>query len=221
MAESLHPTGLEIKSLYVISEGSPWVAEECDRVIMSDQGFVGDRHAGHERHIRRYESSELAGLAIKNDKQISFVADTDMQAIAADIELPAREIEEKSGDSIEQFMARQLAANILLKASGHGLNNVLAPGATLVFGDSAPHISRPTIRITEYNNPCRQPVTQIIRSFSEFGINDSRTQKELGAQFMEVAAARRGWVGWVLSPGTLAVGQAVHIHVPVLPPGNK
>ena len=206
-----------VDSLCVVGPGSVWSTEVYDSFELERDGIPGDRHFGPTRTVRRYQSAEFAGREIPNDRQLSVVDAGDMVAIADELALPIQDIEERSGFGVDRFMAAQLAANIMVRASGNrDLNAVATSGDVLVFGE--PDGGAPSMRVTEYNKPCNQPVTNLVNSLTALGIGMPLSIDHLRGRFKEAAARRRGWVGSVYITGTVAVGHQVSVYRSLLVP---
>lgn len=209
---SYETTDLAVEGLFIVGPGELWTPEYNTSVVLDHNGMPGDKHSGPTRTIKTFESPDLAGLEVINDRQLSIVDSQDMHVIADGLELPADDIEEATLLPVEQFLAGQLAANILLRSSvGDNLNSVAAPGTVLVFGRGE-EASSASIRLTEYNPPCSKPMRKLSETLTALGIESRLSTPELSERFKEVARARRGWLGSVYSVGKLARGQSVSVY---------
>ncbi len=219
---TLEATPLSVAGLSVISQGETWEAEQRGLVRLEPLGIPEDRHYGATRVVRPYESAELSGLEVANDRQISIVDAEDMRVIAEGLELPADAIQEMTDVPIEQFLAGQLAANILLRsAPGEGaLSEVAEPGNILVFTNSEDEATA-AVRLSEYNPPCIKPMRKLFATLEALGLSSDLTTAELGKRFKEAGHNRRGWVGSVYSPGNIALGQGVSLYKPLTTPPDE
>ncbi len=213
MPDTLLPADLTVDAIYRIGYEQPvWSTEALEKITFQNIGIKDDRHSGLFRTVRRYESKERAGLQVANDRQISLVTSREMAEIAEDLDLPVDIIEERSETTIEKFMACQLAANLLLKGEGI-LNDIAEPDALFVMRNDQG--VGPEVRLTAYNPPCKKPVVKLVHSLGTMGIALDRDFDTLKTQFKTAADSRRGWVGYVYSPGTLFLGTNVAVHYPV------
>ena len=218
--QELAPTGLEVSGLYIVDNARIWGAEPRDHLDIDFDGIAGDRHAGLTRTMQNYESAHLRGMTIANDKHVSLVSEDDMVEIAEMLGLDIATVEERAEEPIAQYMARRLAANMLI--TGAALNELATPGLILAFGDTTESV-RAAIRITEYNAPCKKPHINLINHLRAIDLqlsgNDFEEQKE---RFKEIAAGRRGWVASTYVAGEIAVGNSLFSHRPVaIPPKGE
>lgn len=216
MTDTLQPTDLTVDAIFRIGYEHPvWSTEPLEKITLQNIGIKDDRHSGIFRTRQRFESNELSGMHVANDRQISIVSSNDMIKVAESLDLPLDTIEERSETSIDKFIACQLAANILLKGEV-SLNEVAQPGVLMVMRNEQG--VGPVVRLTEYNNPCKKPVVKLVHSLKEIDIRLEQDFDTLKTQFKAAAASRRGWVGSVYSPGTLFLGANVAVHYPVALP---
>jgi hypothetical protein len=219
MAQSLAPTGLEVSGLHIIGhEKRIWGIEVVNTLSMDLFGIPGDRHSGQTRVVQPYESVELAGHKTANDKQVSIVGESDMQEIADQFDLPSDQIEERAEMTIAQFMAQQLAANVLV--GGASLNEKADQGTLFVFGPNAQDV-RSIVRLTEYNEPCKKPLIKLLDSLGRLGLKPDRDFDTMKERFKSVASTRRGWVASVHQTGHIAIGHSVFTHQPVDVPKSE
>ena len=206
-------TDLTVGALHIIDQDRIWHSNPVDSTPVDPNGIPDDRHYGATRKLRPYESPELAGLVVANDRQLSVVEAEDMLVIADGLGLPIDRLAAALDISVEQFMAGQLAANVLLSSgSGQKLGSKAQIGSVLVFGDRSSG-EPAAVKLTGYNPPCNKPMKKLATSLDKLGILHSFP--ELSARFKTLAEARRGWVASVYAPGTLATGQTVSILAPI------
>jgi hypothetical protein len=207
-------TGLQVAALNIVGPERIWTTTPLDVVSVDLDGIPGDRHYGRTRKLHKYESPELAGLEVANDRQLSIVDARDMLTIADALELPAARVADATGLPLEEFLARSLAANILVRpSSSHALNDVARVGGVLIFGDHVEDGQVASVKVGGYNPPCNKPVRNIAAALSELGIPFS--PHDANPRFSEAAAEIRGWVGSVYSVGPLAVGQTISAMAPI------
>jgi hypothetical protein len=218
MAERLlEPTDMIIDYLCVVGAEKPvWSVESATSVTMDLNGIPDDRHYGLTRTVRRFQSTELAGREVANDRQLIIAQASDMEGIARSMNLPVEEIEQRSGRSIGHFMAEQLAVNILVDSpTDHKLSTTAVSGLVLVLGNDPR--TAPAMKLGEYSRPCNQPVTQLIASLTALGLTPPAPTRELASSFKRVARTGRGWLGAVFAAGTTMVGEAVSSYPSLLP----
>ena len=213
----LEPTGMAIESLYIVGPERPvWGMESVPSFPVDLNGIPGDRHYGPTRTVREYQSLELDGREVANDRQLIIAQASDMAAIAHSMDLPVEEIEQRSGKSIAHFMAEQLAINILVDSpTEHELSDTAVSGLVLVLGSDPK--TAPAIKLSEYSRPCPKPVVQIVASLRALGLAPPLPIKELTPEFKRAARAGRGWLGAVFATGTAAVGETVSAYPSLLP----
>ncbi len=220
MAQPLATTGIQISALYTIGEQTLWEAVPSEKLQLDSDGIPSDRHHGAMRTMQRYESVHLAGRSIANDKQVSIVDSSDMRVIVEQLDLPVDALCERTSSGIAEFMAEQLAANVLVSSTDVSLNDAAAIGVILGFGSAEEEISA-AIRLTEYNKPCKKPVTRMLNSLSTLGLEPDGDVSSFRERFMSASVDRRGWVASVYMPGTIAVGDVAFLHRPTLLPEAK
>lgn len=209
----LEPTDMTIDYLGIVGHERPvWDYESRGWMIVDPDGIPGDRHFGATRIVRPYQSADLAGREVSNDRQVSIVDYDDMGAIALGLGLPIDQIESRTRDPVEHFIARALGANIVVHSPGRrNLGSVAAAGNVLLFGDKPR--KGVAIKITEYNKPCNQPVTQMVAALEALGLEAPMPLEELRQTFKHRAAARRrGWVAGVYGEGEVIPGQSVSVY---------
>lgn len=207
-------TGLQVAALNTVGPEKIWTTTALESVSIDLDGIPGDRHYGRTRKLRKYESPDLVGLEVANDRQLSIVDARDMLTIGDALELPEARITDITGLPLEEFLARSLAANILVRSSySHSLNDIARVGGVLVFGDYTEGKEAASIKVSGYNPPCNKPVRNIAAAMDELGIPFS--PHDANPRFSEAAAGIRGWVGSVYSVGPLAIGQTIAAMVPL------
>ena len=77
-----------IKGVY-IAAGDSFVTEAQDSAPVSLAGFLGDRHYGFTRSAGPREDHYKKGTLIHNSRSWSAVSQEELDAIAADLDIPA------------------------------------------------------------------------------------------------------------------------------------
>lgn len=163
-------------------------------------GIPGDLHAGPTRRSGAREPWLPRGITLRNDRQISALCPAELALIADRLAIPA-------------LRPEWLGAN--LSIAGLPDFSRIAPGSRLAFGGSWAGKGRfdggAVLRVEAYNAPCRQ---------AGRAIADAVGRPELEFAFVRAAAALRGLVLSVDRAGSIAVGDAVAVIAPVLPPAT-
>lgn len=151
------------------------------------QGISGDFHAGYTRRSGGREPWYPRGTEIRNERQITLMAEDEMAYLAA-----------KMG--IERIEPEWIGANIVVE--GIRLLSLLPPRSQLFFEGGV------TLRIDGANVPCKLSGGSIAEHYPD------REQTELALSFPENARKRRGLVAWVEKPGTIVSGEAFSAQIP-------
>jgi len=218
MAERrLASTGMVIDRLYIVGPEVPvWNVSSVSSLTMDLTGIPGDRHYGSTRVMRGYQSTELEGRKVANDRQLIIAQASDMEAIARGMDLPVADIEERSGMSIAHFMAERLAVNVLVDSPGeHELDETAVSGLVLVLGNDPKTAA--AVKLSEYSRPCPKPPVQIVAALKTLGLVPPKPIKELTPDFKRAARTGRGWLGSVFAAGTATAGERVSIYPSLLP----
>jgi hypothetical protein len=152
-------------------------------------GIAGDRHAGMTRASTSREPWYPRGTIIRNDRQVSIVAEEELAAVARDMGLP-----ELDGAWIGANLVVRLIADL----------SALPPGTRLVFAGGA------VLRVEAENGPCRVAGRAIAARVP--------AKEGLDLLFPKVAKHRRGLVASVEKPGSIGVGDAVGVRRPARRP---
>ncbi len=132
------------------------------------------------------------------------------------MELPVEQIEAGTGLSVEDFLARTVAANIVLSGLKGMLNRYLQPGMILGLGDDG-QCPRSALKIHEYNPPCSKPAKMLLDSFTHLEIAyEDHNYAAIKERFKAAAGNKRGWLGSVYAAGCIAVGDSVFTRSPIL-----
>lgn len=187
---------------------------------LSPNGIVGDeRHRGNitaadVRVKRVYER----GAEVLNRQSVSFVGAEDLDYIGDELELCPDAIHQAMAvdlstsvtpaQSRRLFLASCLGANILL-GKYEGTEEFpefcrIARGLDVgPFDSKTDRFTSAAIAITRPNGPCAVPGKKIKNNYPEI-LPDSTTR-----DFIRIAEGRRGFVGMVVKPGEIAVGDVV------------
>jgi hypothetical protein len=148
-------------------------------------GIDGDQHGGPTRRSGGREPWYPRGTEMRNERQISLVAEDDLAAAATEM-------------GIERIDPAWIGANMVVAGVRH--LTLLPPRSLLFFANGA------TIRIDGLNKPCR---------FSGRSIADEYPDRDnLDLAFVKAARLRRGLVGFVEKPGTVSVGETIRVQTP-------
>ncbi len=215
----IHQEVAEVESLYIVGGkdgsldydvSSVQTAELRDDGITSWEVSGRDRHIGSTRTLHTHQSDQAwANREIRNDRQVSVLLETDLLALAKDLEIHARL--EAEGTDVVAYMASVFAGNIVLRNGLVGdegiLKNYLGPGTKLLFGEP---VSGSILTITEALLPCTKPATRLFADFHSEP--DFTTFKEY---FKNLSHSRRGYSGMVLASGMISVGDSVALQLPI------
>jgi hypothetical protein len=179
------PSGTVTACLIVADRGV--ASRPVPSLILNFTGIAGDRHAGLTRPSTSREPWYARGTIIRNDRQLSIVADEEMAAVARAM-------------GLHKLEPAWIGAN--LSVAGVPELSALPPGTRLSFAGGA------VLRVEAENGPCR---------IAGRSIADQVPGREgLDLLFPKVAKHRRGLVASVEKPGTIAVGAAFDIRLPAL-----
>lgn len=178
MAPTVTVTGL------YFAGGRDFISRPIDRLALTLDGIAGDIHAGPTRRTGAREPWHPRGTVIRNDRQLSLLADEELAETAAAL-------------GLARLPAEWIGANMTV-AGRVGLS-MLAPMSRLMAPSGA------TIVVTAYNAPCRQ-------SGRAIAARSGVPAHEFG--FIKAAGGRRGLVGYVERPGLVMVADVLTIVAP-------
>jgi MOSC domain-containing protein YiiM len=164
----------------VLAPGSKVVSTALERVMVSLDGFQGDRHAGRTRPAGVRDKGIAKGTEIRNDRQATIVSLEELRQVAQALGVP-------------EVLPVWLGANLALS----GIRNLsaLPPGTRLRFRDGV------VLRVEGENKPCATPGEAIQAAY--------RLQQGLATMFPKVAVGLRGVVASVEQPGEISIGDWV------------
>ncbi len=160
--------------------GGGFVTEAVDTLTLTYEGIPGDRHAGLLRDSGAREPWYPRGTEMRNERQLSLLADDELAAVALDMNIP-------------HLKPEWIGGNIVISGIPHF--SLLPPRTLLIFDGGV------TIRIDGDNGPCRLSGRSIAAQF------DGREDLEMA--FPKVARHRRGLVGWVEREGIIRPGESL------------
>jgi hypothetical protein len=160
-----------------------------DALTFDFAGVVGDRHAGATRAATSREPWYPRGTIIRNDRQVSIVSSEEMAEVAAAMGLDALD---------PGWIGANLATRGIADLSA------LPPGTRMIFAGGA------VLHVEAENGPCRIAGQSIAAHAGQPG------RGGLDLLFPTVAKHKRGLVASVEKPGTIAVGEGVHLRVPAI-----
>jgi hypothetical protein len=169
-----------IAGLYT-ADGDGFVTRPVQRLELTRDGIAGDRHWGPTRLSGPREPWHPRGTVIRNDRQVSILAEDELAAIAEALALP-------------HLPAEWIGGNLVL-AGLAGLSR-LSPGTRLMAPSGA------TLFVTGYNKPCAKSGAAIA-GFS------GRPEHRFG--FVRAGRDLRGLVAYVERDGAIAVGEDLKV----------
>jgi MOSC domain-containing protein YiiM len=178
----------EVLRVMVLEPEAKIISTPVESVEVTEAGFAGDRHAGMTRKADVRTKGVERGTPVKNTRQVSLVAEEELAEIARRLQ-------------IETVEPQWLGANLCLRGVD-GLTR-LAAGSRLVFSQGV------ELTIEGENQPCTGPGEAVEVHYPD--------RAGLASQFPKQAMHLRGLVGWVTSPGRIAVGDQVEVHPPEEP----
>jgi MOSC domain-containing protein YiiM len=163
--------------------GQDFVSTPVEVLRLSYEGIPGDIHAGLYRKSGAREPWYPRGTPMRNDRQLSVLAEDEMAEVATALGLVA-------------LPAEWIGGNLLL--AGIPSLSLVPPRSLLMFPSGA------AIRIDGDNGPCR-------RSGRAIAARAGRPELEFG--FVKAALHKRGLVGWVEREGEIRAGDWVKLRI--------
>ena len=164
--------------------GDSFVSQSAERLDLTYAGIPGDLHSGLYRKSGAREPWYARGTPMRNERQLSILSAEEMADVAAAMDISALD-------------PAWIGGNLLL--GGVARLSALPPRSILMFPSGA------AIRIDGDNGPCRIAGRSIAHHV------EGRADLEFG--FVKAAKHRRGLVGWVERPGTVAAGESVKVRI--------
>lgn len=159
----------------------------ADALDLTFEGIEGDFHGGYTRRSGGREPWYGRGTEMRNERQLSIVANDELQLIAA-------------GMKIAQVKPEWIGANLVI--DGVPRLSMLPSGTMLFFSGGV------TLKVDAQNGPCRIAGRSIAENA---GMDDHEAGSLL---FPKVARRLRGLVAWVEKPGRIKPGEAVSVRIP-------
>ena len=169
-----------------VAAGEEIGARSLDRLTVTHEGIVGDRHAGFTRPADVRVPWFPRGEPIHNERHLSIVSLEDLAVIAGRL-------------GIETVEPEWLGAN--LAVSGIPDFSFIPRGTRLFFPSGA------VLAVTDQNAPCRFAGAEVERNLPP-------GHEGLALKFSPAAKRLRGVVAYVDRPGELAMGDAIEVRVP-------
>ncbi|MCR9120935.1 MAG: MOSC domain-containing protein [Phyllobacteriaceae bacterium] len=169
------------------ASGDDFVTSPVEALDLNFEGIPGDYHAGITRGSGGREPWYERGTEMRNERQLSIVARDELDAVAAEMELP-------------MLAPEWIGANMTL--AGVPMLSML-PASTLLFFEGGA-----TVKIDMQNGPCRIAGDAIARHVGREG------DQHIALGFPKIAKRRRGVVAWVEKPGTVKMGEGVRVQLP-------
>ncbi len=177
------------------AEGKDFVSQPVDQLELTYGGIAGDFHAGLTRASGAREPWYKRGTQLRNERQISLLADDELADIACNMEL----------DKIEPGW---VGCNLVIVGIK---NQCLLPPRTVLIVEGGV-----TLRVDGYNAPCRfagGAISAHIAIPSEDDADIDHTTSDIALAFIPAARLKRGLVAWVEREGVIRPGEKVTGHV--------
>ncbi len=174
--------------------GAPGTLEKVAQTELefAFDGIVGDRHRGATRRAWDLTDKQPGGTVRRNERQWSAVAQEDLDAVSARLEL------------INPLTAGDVAVN--LSISGVPDFSKLPRGTTLTFERGV------VLMVEEYNPPCSRMSKHLAET-----VKTRAAEPMADDAFIAESKFSRGLVGVVEVPGIVKVGDSVTVQAEILP----
>lgn len=174
------------------ANGSDFVSEPVEQLLLTYEGIEGDFHAGITRKSGGREPWYDRGTQMRNERQISIMSVEELAEIS-------------TGMGVEKVEAGWIGANLVLENIP---NMSFLPPRTLLFFEGGV-----TLRIDGYNAPCRLAGGSIAEHVGVDAPQDDFTKTDMALDFKSAAYMKRGLVAWVEVPGIIKAGEAVTARI--------
>ena len=176
------------------ADGKGFVSRPVEQLELAYGGITGDFHYGETRASGVREPWYKRGLEMRNERQVSILADDELAQVAAHM-------------GLDEINPGWIGANLMLD----GIANLsLLPARTVLIFEGGV-----SLRVDGYNGPCRIAGGEIARfsgaDASEVGGDFAATDVALA--FKDAAHMKRGIVVWVEREGIIRPGEKVVGHV--------
>ena len=174
-----------VRAVLVGRDPRSLVSTSQPQVNVTFEGLDDDRHRGITRRSDGRTPFYPRGTQIRNERQVSLVSAEELAQIASALNLP-------------ELRPEWLGANLLVE----GIPSfTLLPSMTRLFFSSGA-----VLVVIDENLPCSNPGKVLQAQFPQVS--------GLPAEFPRAALHRRGLVAVVERPGTIQVGDEVHVQAP-------
>lgn len=176
------------------TQGEYFVTEQVDQLELTYQGIAGDHHAGLTRVSGAREPWYKRGLEMRNERQLSVLAEDELVQVASEMKL-------------EEIKPEWIGANLMLE----GIPNFsLLPARTVLIFEGGV-----SLRVDGYNGPCRIAGGEIARfsGVDASSVKGDFTRTDIALAFKDGAHMKRGLVVWVEREGVIRPGEKVVGHV--------
>lgn len=174
------------------ANGSDFVSQTVDELVVDYEGIKGDFHAGITRNSGGREPWYERGTQMRNERQISILSVEELEQISA-------------GMGVDKVDAGWIGANLVLQDIP---NMSYLPPRTLLFFEGGV-----TLRIDGYNAPCRLAGGSIASHCGVDAPDGDFTKTDMALNFKNASNMKRGLVAWVEVPGTIKAGEAVTARI--------
>jgi hypothetical protein len=169
------------------AQGRDFISSPVASLVMTFGGIAGDYHEGPTRKAGGREPWHPRGTEMRNERQVSLVADDECSDIAAAM-------------GLAEVRPEWMGANIVI--AGIERFSMLPPRTLLMFEGGV------TLKVDGQNAPCRQTGRAI-------ALNAGAADVEgVAFAFKDAAKRARGLVAWVEVPGRITAGESVTARLP-------
>ena len=180
-----------VTSVFLGAPGTLEKAAQTELEFAFDD-IVGDRHRGVTRRTWDLTDKQPGGTERRNERQWSAVAQEDLDAVAAKLQLT------------QPLSAGEVAVN--LSVSGVPDFSRLPRGTTLTFEGGV------VLMVEEYNPPCSRMSKHLAGTMET--VSGERIADDA---FIAESKFSRGLVGVIEVPGVIKVGEGVVVLTEILP----
>lgn len=176
------------------AEGNSFVSQPVEQLNLTYEGIAGDYHRGLTRKSGAREPWYARGLEMRNERQVSALADDELAEVANNMNL----------DGIDPGW---IGANLMI--DGIANFSLLPPRTVLIFEGGV------TLRVDGYNAPCRIAGGEIARALGAdaSGVGGDFAATDVALSFKDAGRMKRGLVVWVEREGVIRPGEKVVGHV--------
>ncbi len=176
------------------AEGDGFVSLSVPKLELSYEGIKDDYHSGLTRKSGAREPWYKRGIEMRNERQVSVLADDELTEIAQAMKL-------------DEIQPGWIGANLMID----GIPNFsLLPARTVLIFEGGV-----TLRVDGYNGPCRIAGGEIARhtGVDASSVNGDFTATDIALAFKDAGHMKRGLVVWVEREGVIEPGEKVVGHV--------